>query len=243
MARKTLGILELENKPLSHPGNLAGPDTFSFPVLRLTVPGASTKRIITGDLSLRDAYIRCARQLERGGVAAITTNCGFSALFQAEVAAAVSVPVALSSLILVPLVANTLPAGKKVGVVTYDSTKLREEHFVAAGWTSDGCAVAIVGIEGSETWKQLAELDPAVPPSMLIKDVTAAVRSLLRSDPSVAAIVLECAAFPIASDAVRLATGLPVADYVTLAKMIFEISPTPTEKSFERPSHSTTPAG
>ena len=52
------------------------------------------------------------------GAEAITTNCGFLSLFQRELAAAVGVPVATSSLMQVPWVQATLPPGKRVGVVT-----------------------------------------------------------------------------------------------------------------------------
>ena len=46
------------------------------------------------------------------GAEAITTNCGFLSLFQAELAAAVRVPVATSSLMQVPWVQATLPPGQ-----------------------------------------------------------------------------------------------------------------------------------
>lgn len=66
----------------------------------------------------------------------LIANCGFAHIYQAEVAAAGSIPIALSSLLLVPFVAKTLPHGGKVGIVTYDANKLREDHFVVAGWSA-----------------------------------------------------------------------------------------------------------
>ncbi|MCW1413820.1 aspartate/glutamate racemase family protein [Rhizobium sp. 1AS11] len=225
MIGKTLGILELENKPMEHPGALSAPGTFPFPVRRLTVPGATTRNVVDGDPSVKDAYIRSARQLEDEGVAAIIANCGFSAVFQAEVSAAVSVPVALSSLLLVPLVAKTLPPGRKVGIVTYDASKLKEDHFRAAGWSSREIDVAIAGIEGSESWHQFAKPVPVIPQALLINDVMAAATSLIKTEPDVAALVFECAGFPLTAEPVRIGTGLPVADYVSLAKMIIEMSP------------------
>ncbi|UXN57651.1 aspartate/glutamate racemase family protein [Phyllobacterium zundukense] len=225
MSNKTLGILELENKPMEHPGALSAPGTFRFPVKRLTVPGATTRNVVDGDHSVKDAYIRSARQLESEGVAAIIANCGFSAVLQADVSAAVSIPVALSSLLLVPLVAKTLPPGRRVGIITYDASKLKEEHFRAAGWSSTVIDVAIAGIEGSGSWHQLAQPVPVIPQALLINDVMAAATSLLKTDPAVAALVFECAGFPLTAEPVRIATGLPVADYVSLARMLIEMSP------------------
>lgn len=225
MSGKVLGILELENKPMGIPGTLTGPGTFQFPVKRITVPGAWTQNVIDGDPSVRDAYVKRARELERDGVAALVANCGFTAIFQADVSAAVAVPVALSSLSLVPFVASTLPAGQKVGLLTYEARKLTEDHFMAAGWSSDDIPVAVAGIEGSETWRKMAEPVLNYSADVLIDDVMTAVHSLLNAEPAVGALVFECTGFPIATDTVRRKTGLPVADVITLARMLVEMSP------------------
>lgn len=225
MIEKILGILELENRPANLPGTLSGPETFQFPVKRITVPGAWTRNVIDGDRSVRDAYVECARKLESDGVSGIIANCGYTALFQADVSAAVSIPVALSSLSLVPLVAATLPSGRKVGIITYESGKLTEAHFVAAGWSSDDIPVSVAGIEDTETWHQMTEPVLAYSPDLLINDVMKSVRSLLEADPAIGALVFECTAFPLAADTVRRETGLPVADILGLARMLVDMSP------------------
>lgn len=225
MIEKALGVLELQNKPVELPKTLAGPGTFSFPVKRLQVPGASARNVVDGDRSVRDAYIKCARQLEREGVAAIIGNCGFTALFQADVAAAVSIPVALSSLSLVPVVAKTLPPGRKVGILTYEARKLTEDHFVGAGWSSKDISVVVKGIEGSESWHELVKPVPKPVVPVLIKDVMTATTSLLQAEPDIGGLVFECTGFPIAADTVRRETRLRVADILTLANMLMEMSP------------------
>ncbi|MET4754481.1 aspartate/glutamate racemase family protein [Bradyrhizobium sp. RT11b] len=225
MAQKTLGILELENEAIKLPGFLAGPGTFHFPVKRITVPGATAKNVTEGDHSVSAAYVRCAKQLESEGVAAITTNCGFTSVFHAEVAAAVSIPIALSSLILVPQLARTLPAGRRIGIVTFNARNLTEHHFAGAGWSSKDIAVSAAGIEGSESWHEMLKPVPAPTVSAIVRDVMTATRSLLASNPDIAALVLECAGFPVAGEAVRCETGLPVADFVTLANTLIEMSP------------------
>src|ERR1044072_6750631 len=98
---KTLGLLLLENRPILHPGALCNPQTFPFPTRQITVPGASVKTVVDGAEDILASYIRCARQLQEDGVSAITSNCGFTALMQSQIAASVSVPVALSSLCMV----------------------------------------------------------------------------------------------------------------------------------------------
>ncbi|CDZ40813.1 Hypothetical protein NGAL_HAMBI1145_55770 [Neorhizobium galegae bv. officinalis] len=221
---KRLGLLELENRPIMFPGALSNPGTFDFPVHRMTVRGASVQNIVSGDMTVVDTYIAAAQSLEQQGATAIIANCGFAALLQAKVSEAVSIPVALSSLQLVPFVAKLTPSGRKVGILTYDASKMTERHFQAAGWNSQEMATAVAGIEGSETWRELAKPVPEIDPGMLIEDVVAAADALLQRNRDVAYLVFECAAFPIAADTVRQRTGLPVADYVSLAKMVVEMS-------------------
>lgn len=225
MTSKTLGILELETKAIELPGFMAGPGTFTFPTKRLQVPGAFTRNIVDGDKSVEKGYVAAARQLESEGVSAIVSNCGFTGLFQAAVSEAVSVPVAMSSLLLVPFVARTLKAGRTVGILTYDGPKLTEDHFACAGWSSQNISVAVGGIEGTESWYEFANPAPRIDASILIKDVRAAARKLLDANTEIGAFVFECTAFPLAANAVMQDTGLRVADVLTLTNMFFGMSP------------------
>jgi len=223
MTEKTLGILMLENSA-ELPGYMADPRTFPFPTKRITVPGATTDKVVAGDPLLRGAYAQCARELENEGVSAITANCGFTALFQNAVSRAVSVPVGLSNLMLVPHVAKMLPSEKRIGLVTFDSGNLKEDHFNAAGWSSKEIPVAIAGIDGSDSWHELMAPVPLPKIPTMIRDVMAAVKSILDSHRDIGALVFECTGFPVTSDAVRRQTGLPVADILTLANILFALS-------------------
>src|SRR5499427_4581255 len=82
-------------------------------VLYRVVAGASPQRVVRERAAgLLDAFIAAARELVAVGADGITTNCGFLSLYQKELAAAVSVPVATSSLMQVPMIQITLPRGK-----------------------------------------------------------------------------------------------------------------------------------
>src|SRR5690242_5868536 len=95
----SVGILMLEAQFPRIPGDLGNATTFPYPVLYHVVRGASPQRVVLeGDSTLLEPFMEGARALERGGVRAITTNCGFLAMFQRELAAAVRVPVFTSSL-------------------------------------------------------------------------------------------------------------------------------------------------
>src|SRR5687767_10131591 len=125
----TIGVLVIEGHFPRLPGALGNATTFPFPVLHHVVPGATGERFVRGEGAAnpptpggaqagplqppRDAeiiapWIQGARILEATGVRAITTSCGFTAIFQRELAQAVDVPVFASSLLLAPLIARML---------------------------------------------------------------------------------------------------------------------------------------
>ena len=110
----TVGILMLDTRFPRIPGDMGHAATFPFPVRYHRVAGASPDLVVRqGAAGLLPAFVEGARQLEREGVGAVTTNCGFLVKYQAELAAAVRIPVLTSSLLLVPLVHRMLPPGRR----------------------------------------------------------------------------------------------------------------------------------
>jgi len=111
-------------------GDIGHPDSWAFPVRYHVVKSASAERALRKDTrELTPLFIDAARSLVAEGVCGITTSCGFLSLVQQELAAAVDVPVATSSLMQVPMVQATLPPGKRVGILTIDAAHLSESHL------------------------------------------------------------------------------------------------------------------
>src|SRR5205085_9890957 len=107
------------------------------PVRYCTVEGASPRRVVDGDRALLAPFIAAAEALAGDGVDAITTSCGFLALFQREMAAAVALPMWTSSLLLVPEIEAGLVGGQRVGIVSADAASLTAEHLRAVGARAD----------------------------------------------------------------------------------------------------------
>jgi Asp/Glu/hydantoin racemase len=211
-----LGILMLEAKFPRIPGDMGNGTTWAFPVLYRVVPGASPEKVVLkGAAGLLPDFVDAAKDLVRLGAEAITTNCGFLALFQREIAAAVGVPVATSSLMQVPWVQATLPPGKRVGVVTVSASSLTPKHLEAAGVPLD------TPIAGTETGKEFfrvlikAEKDD-MDVALAEQDVVEAGMRLVASNPDVGAIVLECTNMPPYAAALQAAVGLPVYDIYSM---------------------------
>ncbi|HLF48270.1 MAG TPA: aspartate/glutamate racemase family protein [Methylomirabilota bacterium] len=219
----SVGILMLDTQFPRIPGDMGNAATFDFPVRYHRVEGASPDRVVRhGQRELLPAFIEGARFLEREGVRAITTNCGFLAKFQPEMAAAVSVPVFTSSLLLVPLVHRMLPPGRAVGVMTVDASALKAEHLAGAGIAPD-MKVVVAGMETEKEFTRVLLDD------LLTLDVDAAraehltvARRMLAAHPEVGAIVLECTNMPPYRADIQMATGLSVFDITTLVRMVHE---------------------
>jgi len=211
-----LGILMLDARFPRIPGDMGNATTWPFPVLYRVVRGASPERVVLqGACGLLHDFIAAAQDLVALGAEAITTNCGFLALFQAELAAAVRVPVATSSLMQVPWVQATLPPGKRAGVLTVSKASLTPAHLAAAGVPAD---TPIVGTEGGREFFRVLinaekqDLDVA----LAEQDILTAGRELLAAHPDIGAIVLECTNMPPYAAALQAACGLPVYDIYSM---------------------------
>jgi hypothetical protein len=216
-----IGILVLDTVFPRIPGDIGHAGTFPFPVLYHKVRNASPSRVVReGDPALLDGFIQGARTLEAAGVLAITTSCGFLAMFQRQLAEAVRVPVFTSALQMVPLVSRMLAPDRAVGILTVEGRALGPRHLAGAGITED-VPVVIWGLERGQAFT------PVLLDNELELDVEAArrenveaARELVERHPEVGAIVLECTNMPPYAAAIREATGLPVFDITTLIRMV-----------------------
>ena len=173
------------------------------------VRGASPDHVVRrGAEGLVDLFIEAARELVTDGADGITTNCGFLALFQDQLADAVGVPVASSSLMQVTLVQKLLPPGKQVEILTISKSSMTPEHLKAAGVPLD---TPIVGTDqGLEFSRVILDDEPALDVELARTDLIDAGRQLLSEFPDTGAIVLECTNMvPYATDS-RQIFGPPV---------------------------------
>lgn len=226
-----IGILMIEGRFPRPPGAIGNATTFPFPVMHHVVRGASgvhtvrTLAAMDPDSTAFDAAIEPwtdgAKLLAGQGCRAITTSCGFAALFQRHLAAAVDVPVFASSLMLAPLIARMLKPGRIVGVVTADGHNLTRAHLAGAG--VDPASIVTIGMEGcpefaATAWDDQETLDFG----QLEAETVGAARRLVQREPAVGAILLECSLLPPYAAAVQRATRLPVFDFTHLVTMIHD---------------------
>lgn len=211
-----LGILMLEARFPRIPGDMGNALTWPFPVLYRVVRGASPEKIVLdGAAGLLPDFVEAAKELVSLGAEAITTNCGFLSIFQDEIARAVNVPVATSSLMQAKWVQATLPPGKRVGIVTINGATLTPAHLRAAGAPVD---TPVAGTEdGQEFFRVLIKAEKEeLDVDLARADVVSAGVDLVRRHPDVGAIVLECTNMPPYAAALREAVQLPVYDIYSM---------------------------
>jgi len=205
----SVGILMLEARFPRIVGDMGNALTWPFPVLYKTVRGATPDLVVReGAKGLLDSFIEAGRELVADGVDGITTNCGFLALFQDELSAALEVPVAASSLMQVAMVERLLPAGKRAGILTICAGSLSDEHLAKAGCRPD---TPIAGTpQDGEFCRVILDNELELDVEKARAENVLAALSFKNSCPHLGAIVLECTNMvPYAAD-ISAATNLPV---------------------------------
>lgn len=212
---RPVGVLMLETVFARHPGDIGCPATWRRPVLFEVVRGATPERITRlSDNVFLQPFVEAGERLAARGAALITTSCGFLALYQEELARRLPVPVATSALMWVPLLAKVLPAGRRVGVLTFSAESLTGRHLTAVGAPAD---TPLEGLEANGIFRR-AILGEAVADSFAVREreAVAAAMRLVARHPEVGAIVLECTNLVPHAAAIQAATGRPVHDIMTL---------------------------
>lgn len=232
-----LGVLCLESwfaKPLGH---LRHPRSFDYPVVYEVMEGVDIPGLLhhPGD-ELLELLIDRARFLEEGGVRVIAGSCGFMARYQRQVAEAVSVPVVLSSLTLLPWLEIVHGPSARLGVLTADADALGEAHLRGAGRASGTDGLGIEGLQAAPEFREVIlegrrhDLDMA----LIAEEVAAATRRLMARGP-LEAIVLECTDLSAFADVVREVSGLPVYDIVQAIDLVVAGQPSPSPRRECRP--------
>ena len=211
-----IGILMLDTRFQRFNGDIGNAQTWPFPVQYKIVRGAVPNRVVDtpNNRDLFQLFADAADELIADGVDGITTTCGFLALYQQELAAHCSVPVATSALLQVPMVARILPKGKRPAILTFSAESLTVHHLAAVGIDPQ---TPVIGMPlSSEFQRSIREGDNSVSFEVLKNEVLDVAERTIADDPSIGAIVCECTNITPYSHELNRRLGVPVFDMVTL---------------------------
>jgi len=218
---ESVGILILDAAYPCVPGNVGNAGTFNFPVRYKVVKNASIDRLLNQrDPALLQPFIDAARQLQAEGVKAITGACGFMALFQRQVADSVDIPVFLSSLLQVRFIHPMLPKGRKIGVISANSSVLTPEHFAGVGISPD-IPLVLAGMENQTEFRDAILLEKgSLDSDQIQREVVEVAVLMVQRNPDVGAIILECSDLPPYAAAIQAAVNRPVFDFITMINYV-----------------------
>jgi len=125
---------------------------------------------------------------------------------------------AFDILLLIPTLTKLLPAGRRLGVLTFSARDLTPAHFVAAGAPAD---TLVEGVQQDGVFQKAIYEQPCDDSiSAREAEVVAAANRLIERHKDIGAILFECTNFPPHRAAVEKATGLPVYDVFTLIGLL-----------------------
>jgi hypothetical protein len=221
IAGYAIGIIHLDVWYPLLPGNVVNATTYKFPVRYKPLVGGSQDRIHGADPSIIDSIIKAGQELEQEGVRAIAGACGYLGNYQHQVAAALNVPVFLSSLLQVPIIYNALKPGQRIGILCADgpalTTRLLEECGVRAEMP-----IAVLGLEDRPEFSSITYSKGEFNFTQIQQEVVDGARQLVEEYKDIGAILLECSDMPPFAYAVQQAVKLPVFDFITMINWIHQ---------------------
>jgi len=212
-----VGIIQLDCSLPFIPGDVDNASTYRYPVIYRAVPGLSTAACLRGAPDLAKSVVDAAVALEGQGVRVISSDCGFMLQFQAAVREAVSIPVAMSSLLLLPIIGASIAPTRAIGVITADSSNLTMDFMTSAGFPPPPNPIVVRGLQDQPEFKSAVFDEKGTIDADLVEaEVVAVARDMAREHPNLGAILLECSMLPPYAHAVQAAVGVPVFDFITL---------------------------
>lgn len=212
-----IGILLLDLVETHVPGDTAHTATYGYPVLFKVVTEATVDRVTHGDRAVEAALIAAAQELERAGVCAISTNCGFMIHYQEAVRAAVRIPVFLSSLLQLPTAVRTMRPDQTLAIMTAFKERLTPEVLRLAG-LPEGQKIAVNSIQTSPEFLNMGheDLDTDAFEARMLAAVEEIFATAAQKGEDIGAVVLECAVFTPYAAAIQARFKVPVFDFISL---------------------------
>ena len=222
---EAIGILLNKTRAPLIPGNVGNASTYNFPVRIKNVDDFPSDWWCDEEgpsLRRQEKFIEAAKQLEEEGIRAITTGCGFFAIFQEEASKVLKVPLFTSPLLLVPLVSRMIGRKKKVGILTAGAGYLKGPFLKNVG-IDESVPIVIAGMEEMKEFPTVFNREERLvtDTKILEEEVVTVATKLVKESSDIGAILLECSDMPPFAAAIQEAVNLPIFDFITFINMVY----------------------
>jgi len=230
---EAIGILLLDTSFAPYiPGDVANATTYQFPVRFKVVKDMTPETMFSKKSKIQENIIESAQELVNNGVRAITSDCGFTIIFQERVSKEFEVPVFLSSLLQLPFLSKIIGYGKKIGIITARSYLLTDDVLRKSG-LDDLSILSIKGLEDKDNFrKAISEQKGFLDFKKVELEVVSTAIELVEKEPEIALILLECSCLAPYSLKVQQAVNLPVFDFITMINYVYSAVVQKTYKGF-----------
>jgi len=205
------------------PGSVENATTFNFPVYYKAVEAASVESVVSTELDseVLGQLIVAGKEMEAQGCRAIIGACGYFANYLPDVKKALNVPCYFSSLMQIPLILCSLQNKRKVGVLCADGRVLSSAPVLRNCGVNDLSRVVVSGAEVLPEMQKILKGVGGYNPMTLEQGLIELSKQMIKDDPDIGAILLECTLFPTHARAIQKAVRLPVFDFTTLINWVY----------------------
>lgn len=227
-----LGIMVLDDVYPGFPGDVRNASAYPFPIQYQIVEGVDINMLVVEEdkSPCLEPVLRAARALERIGCRAIAAECGYFAYFQREVAASVSIPVFMSSLLQTPLAQQLVGPNQVVGILMADKRYLTDRHLESVGIQLNSNYVVGGAMDDGECeefdhlWTE--GLRPDLPAANYAKaeaEFLSVAKRFYHQHENMGAMVLECTGFPPFARALQQQIDIPIFSWGTLLDYAYSV--------------------
>ncbi len=203
------------------PGNIVNGYTFDFPVRLKAVEGLDIPNLFAAGDEVLEQILKACNQLKNEGVRAISAACGFFGNYQKQVAEAMDIPIAISSLVQLPWISSLLRSDQKIGVLTADQSSLTDKLLVNCSVSEElKQRLVIKDLRNAPEFSCILEGRGEFDNGLVEKEVVSKALEIVKEYPNTGAILLECSDMPPYAYAVQTAVQLPVFDFTTLIRWL-----------------------
>jgi len=216
-----LGVVRLDYNYPPAEGDVDCPGSYDYDVLFRCVPGLTFAMAQAGKMTpeVHAEFEKAVIRLQNKGASGITGDCGFMMAFQKIAAKVADIPVFMSSMVQCPMISVAFDKYDKVLILTANSETLKPQKEVLLKErliNVDDSRFVIYGCQDVPGFQAVAE-GKKVDVEYVTPGMVHMTKDILKKEPTIRAILLECTELPPYADALRKETGLAVFDAITCA--------------------------
>lgn len=209
-----IGILAVDMGYPKFPGNVVNATTYDYPVLYKKVSFPNIEQLFAGDPQLEPLIIEAAKELEQDGVRAIIGACGYFAHFQRQTAAAVDVPVFMSSLCQLPIIGIGMKPDQKILVMCASGDSMTQPFLDNVN--GDLSKIIVQDVGSMDSFAPIRWDKRDMDNGLLARELAELAEKCCNDHPEIGSILLECSDLPPYAAEIQRATGKPVYDFISM---------------------------